>query len=415
MKNRILLVDDSITIHRVIDLSLESDKFDVQKTFSYEDAIAVLKKFHPEVVLLDNKLEGVDIKSFINEIKTTYEAKVILLVGAFDNFDESKLSEYGSDDFLFKPFSSQSLEEKLLKFLPESGMEDIVVPLPEEKDAAVEELMSKISEDVGFEDLRKESSDVKIFEDTDIKIDLEESVESESKVTKDESLGETLSENIDDIFAGLEELDASELLEEKKDKEELSLDEIEKDIDSVKVNESDIFNELLQEAEKKDESLKEPELEKTNDLMEDQTKIDEGYDESIILENEIDLKIPDEIGVVEGLKVQEETVGEEVVEEELDLEKVSEDRSVIPTTDVSFSGEVSLADKSETATFQQFIGIDEERIRAIISEMINEDFIKSVIKDVLARNLEKAVWEIVPELAERLIIAEIERIKSMDK
>jgi hypothetical protein len=36
---------------------------------------------------------------------------------------------------------------------------------------------------------------------------------------------------------------------------------------------------------------------------------------------------------------------------------------------------------------------------------------KDIVRETVSKSLEKAVWEIVPELAEKLILEEIERIK----
>ncbi|MGC8768161.1 response regulator [Calditerrivibrio sp.] len=418
MKNRIMLVDDSITIHRVIDLSLESDRFEVEKAFTYEDAINKIKKFNPGVVLLDNKLEGVNVASFVKELKSTYGARVILLVGAFDDFDESKLMQYGCDDFLVKPFSSQSLEDKLVNLLPQNENEDIVVSPVEEKDAAVEELMSKISEDVGFDELAKEPKENEIFEETDLKIDLDEPVlEVDKTVSGDvksekneelqlEDIEKTEEDNVEDIFSGLEELDASALLkdENKESEELLSIEDIEKDITSVKLDKSDILEDLiLDNINSGVDEVKDGSPESEEVLTKEETVL---KDEELKLEEAIDIKIPDVLdeenysGAIIETPLKSDS---DLLKQDLELEQpkgVDDDTS--PKT-------------SEPELSAQYPTINDEKIKSIISEIINEDFVKSVIKDVLAKSLEKAVWEIVPELAERLILSEIEKIKSMDK
>ncbi|MGB9731854.1 MULTISPECIES: response regulator [Calditerrivibrio] len=418
MKNRIMLVDDSITIHRVIDLSLESDRFEVEKAFTYEDAINKIKKFNPGVVLLDNKLEGVNVASFVKELKSTYGARVILLVGAFDDFDESKLMQYGCDDFLVKPFSSQSLEDKLVNLLPQNENEDIVVSPVEEKDAAVEELMSKISEDVGFDELAKEPKENEIFEETDLKIDLDEPVlEVDKTVSGDvksekneelqlEDIEKTEEDNVEDIFSGLEELDASALLkdENKESEELLSIEDIEKDITSVKLDKSDILEDLiLDNINSGVDEVKDGSPESEEVLTKEETVL---KDEELKLEEAIDIKIPDVL--------EEENYGGAIIETPLksDSDLLKQDLELEQPKGVD---EDTSPKTSEPELSTQYPTINDEKIKSIISEIINEDFVKSVIKDVLAKSLEKAVWEIVPELAERLILSEIEKIKSMDK
>lgn len=114
MKNKVLLVDDSITIHRVIDLSIDTDKYETIKVFTEEAATQKLKETSFEFVLLDYKLENANIPAYIATIKNIQpSAKVILLIGAFDKFAPENLISTGAEDYLVKPFDSQSLNTKL--------------------------------------------------------------------------------------------------------------------------------------------------------------------------------------------------------------------------------------------------------------------------------------------------------------
>ena len=114
MKSKVLLIDDSVTIHRVIDLSIDVDRYDIVKVFSKEDAALKMQSEQYDYILLDNKLDNIIISEYIKELKSLQQtASIILLVGAFDRFDESDLEKTGADDYLVKPFDSQSLNEKL--------------------------------------------------------------------------------------------------------------------------------------------------------------------------------------------------------------------------------------------------------------------------------------------------------------
>lgn len=114
MKSKVLLIDDSVTIHRVIDLSIDVDRYDIVKVFSKEDAAIKMQSEQFDYILLDNKLDNIIITEYIKELKAAQpSAEIILLVGAFDRFNESDLEKTGADDYLVKPFDSQSLNEKL--------------------------------------------------------------------------------------------------------------------------------------------------------------------------------------------------------------------------------------------------------------------------------------------------------------
>ena len=114
MLNKVLLIDDSVTIHRVIDLSIDLERLSLVKVFNKKDAEEKLQSDKFDYILLDNKLDDIQVNSFVKELKNKYPStKLILLVGAFDKFTEQDLANTGADDFLVKPFDSETLNLKL--------------------------------------------------------------------------------------------------------------------------------------------------------------------------------------------------------------------------------------------------------------------------------------------------------------
>ncbi len=131
---KVLLIDDSVTIHRVIDICLDKDRFITEKTFSADDAVMRLKNAPADVILLDNKLESIILGDFISKIRSLApSAWIILLTGAFDQFDDADLAKSGADDYLFKPFDSQAIELKInygLSAAPKEAPADASAPVP---------------------------------------------------------------------------------------------------------------------------------------------------------------------------------------------------------------------------------------------------------------------------------------------
>jgi len=133
--------------------------------------------------------------------------------------------------------------------LPPKESEDIVVEV-QEKDAAVEELMSKISQDITSFDEQEEAGASLTLESTDLSLGLVMSPDSED-VNKTVIQGEEKEEKIDldSLFSGLEEVDADLLFEETKKEDSLDsgeiLQKVEEEIESVKYDKSDLFNDLL--------------------------------------------------------------------------------------------------------------------------------------------------------------------------
>ncbi len=141
--SKVLLIDDSVTIHRVIDLSIDADRFDITKVFSCEDAKPKLTDSQYSYILLDNKLDGLNVNEYVASLRESQpRAAIILLVGAFDKFDEADLVDSKADDFLIKPFDSQTLNKKLesaQELLPPEEPEPAPMPEPEPEPAPVAE------------------------------------------------------------------------------------------------------------------------------------------------------------------------------------------------------------------------------------------------------------------------------------
>jgi len=121
MKKILLLIDDSLTIHRIVEDSIDQERYELFKYFSIEDVDKKLLSIDPHILLLDNKLEGVDVKKFCRDLKNKKKnCKIILLVGAFDIVDDNEMALHMADDYLSKPFNSQLLSDKIEAVLEEA-------------------------------------------------------------------------------------------------------------------------------------------------------------------------------------------------------------------------------------------------------------------------------------------------------
>jgi CheY-like chemotaxis protein len=145
MKKKIMLIDDSVTIHRVIDLCVDKEKYDVVKVFTKDEAFSHFKEEKPDLILLDNKLGEIPAKDMIASIRGAIgNVFIILLAGAFDQFDSNLCFIVGADDFIYKPFDAKTLDEKIVNgFSGVSQFETIdqsEIPTDEELAAAMSDV-----------------------------------------------------------------------------------------------------------------------------------------------------------------------------------------------------------------------------------------------------------------------------------
>ena len=108
-KQRILIVDDDENIANLISLYLTKECFD---TLIVNDGVAALKAFdeyHPNLILLDLMLPGIDGYEVCRELRKTSKIPIIMLSAKAEVFDKVLGLELGADDYIIKPFDSKEL------------------------------------------------------------------------------------------------------------------------------------------------------------------------------------------------------------------------------------------------------------------------------------------------------------------
>jgi DNA-binding response OmpR family regulator len=108
MNHKVLLADDSLTIQKVIKITLANQPYDITEASSEEELFQRLPELKPKLVFLDfnlsEKYSGYELSSKIKAILPS--AKVLLLLGTFDSVDESSMEKCGASDKIVKPFDS---------------------------------------------------------------------------------------------------------------------------------------------------------------------------------------------------------------------------------------------------------------------------------------------------------------------
>lgn len=109
VRQKILIVDDDENIAELISLYLTKECFDTMMVHDGEDALAAFDSYHPNLVLLDLMLPGVDGYYVCREIRSRSNTPVIMLSAKGEVFDKVLGLELGADDYMMKPFDSKEL------------------------------------------------------------------------------------------------------------------------------------------------------------------------------------------------------------------------------------------------------------------------------------------------------------------
>jgi len=108
-KQKILIVDDDENIAELISLYLIKECYDTKIVHNGEDAIATFESWHPNLVLLDLMLPGMDGYQVCREIRNKAATPIIMLSAKGEVFDKVLGLELGADDYMIKPFDSKEM------------------------------------------------------------------------------------------------------------------------------------------------------------------------------------------------------------------------------------------------------------------------------------------------------------------
>jgi DNA-binding response OmpR family regulator len=113
-KPRILIVDDDPSIRESLSSFLSRAGFSVSTINNGEKALAVLGKEHPELLILDVLMPGMDGRETLRQIRRAGNwTPVILLTQVGDATERALALEDGADDYINKPFEAQELVARI--------------------------------------------------------------------------------------------------------------------------------------------------------------------------------------------------------------------------------------------------------------------------------------------------------------
>ena len=108
-KQKILIVDDDNNIAELVSLYLTKECFDTKIVNDGEEALTEFEHYHPNLILLDLMLPGIDGYQVCREIRAKANVPIIMLSAKGEICDKVLGLELGADDYIMKPFDSKEL------------------------------------------------------------------------------------------------------------------------------------------------------------------------------------------------------------------------------------------------------------------------------------------------------------------
>ncbi len=120
MKARILIIEDETRIAEILRLYLEREGFTVTHAVTAKDALSLIKKSIPDLIILDLILPDMDGEELCGVIKKNYQLPVIMLTAKSSEDEKVKGFEAGADDYVVKPFGPKELIARIKARLRET-------------------------------------------------------------------------------------------------------------------------------------------------------------------------------------------------------------------------------------------------------------------------------------------------------
>lgn len=116
IKPGVLVIDDSIDVHRLLSARLRGEPIELSMAVSGEEGLRRAEETRPAVVLLDLDMPGMDGFEVLRELKdrpATRDTPVIVLSGLNSSQDKVTAFDLGAQDYVTKPFDLTELRVRL--------------------------------------------------------------------------------------------------------------------------------------------------------------------------------------------------------------------------------------------------------------------------------------------------------------
>jgi two-component system alkaline phosphatase synthesis response regulator PhoP len=112
-RKRVLVVDDDVKTVELVKLYLNRDGYKVLTAHNGTDALRLSREGHPDLIVLDLMLPGIDGLHVCRTIRSESDVPIIMLTAKTTEEDRLTGLDLGADDYVTKPFSPKELAARI--------------------------------------------------------------------------------------------------------------------------------------------------------------------------------------------------------------------------------------------------------------------------------------------------------------
>jgi DNA-binding response OmpR family regulator len=129
----VLIVEDELSIARIVRDYLEHEGFQVEHASDGEAALSAVRRANPDLIVLDLRLPKRDGLDVAREVRKFSEVPIVMVTARGEEADRVAGLELGADDYIVKPFSVKELlarVEAVLRRSPQRPTDVTLVSIP---------------------------------------------------------------------------------------------------------------------------------------------------------------------------------------------------------------------------------------------------------------------------------------------
>ena len=130
---KVLVVDDSLSVRKVVQRALESKRIEVLSAASGSEALEQIGRETPDLIVCDvimPDMDGYQICDFVKKHPTLGHTPVLLISGIVNGTVLERAAKVRSDDVMRKPFAAEELLQRIESFLNAQSRTPSASPLP---------------------------------------------------------------------------------------------------------------------------------------------------------------------------------------------------------------------------------------------------------------------------------------------
>lgn len=421
MNHQVLLADDSLTIQKVIKITLANQPYDITDVSSEDELFQKLPQVQPKLVFLDfnlsEKYTGYELTSKIKSISPS--TKVLLLLGTFDTVDDNSMEKCGASDKIVKPFDSNKFIAICKQLIDTFADEDEISypePIQEEEPA----FTSETPEDQWEMSHSTEQSLPGPELETSSQPEVEKNALHDEVSDWGMSVPGVINQSSDADALG----DIPPVIGEVKSLKEHKAREPESQGDSTKYPDNeDLDYPTIEELNEQAEAKTLPEAPQTtskllsidsfNNQPEEEFELEGNYvsgdSDHRSIEDQIRDEVEDDLWKADEFEELKKEVSSKIEEVKGGFQPSREDFD-----DSLFqSNEESSIDwdmnQNESRPQESMASFDKDEMKKEMEEMVKK-YVKEYMDQMFQKNTEKIAWEVIPDLAENLIRQELSKI-----